>query len=84
MFEVYKFPADFYPFWHLGARMGVGSFRRALNKMPFDMNALVSRLETQNELAPATLRLDGFAVLSFLDSFVPNPLLTIFGFGHII
>ncbi len=32
MLEIYKFPVNFLPFWHIGARMGVGPFVKFLGK----------------------------------------------------
>ncbi|MDZ4858596.1 MAG: class I SAM-dependent methyltransferase [Candidatus Hydrogenedentes bacterium] len=33
MFEAYRLPRDFMPFWHFGARMGIGTVRRFLLRM---------------------------------------------------
>jgi len=33
MFEVYKFPAGYLPFWHIGARMYAGPFNRFLERI---------------------------------------------------
>jgi SAM-dependent methyltransferase len=45
MFDVYRFPVDFVPFWHLGARMFVGPFVRFLHSISAQRKGDISLLD---------------------------------------